>query len=969
MSDTAQEQLIANKSSNAAENVIAPATTATAPESSVPVNISAGVETATTGSADMPAPAEISAAALTPLMRQYHDIKNKFPDTLLFFQVGDFYELFFSDAHKASAFLGIMLTKRGTVGTEPIPLCGVPVHTVDHYILKLVRGGFRVALCDQLTKPQPGKIVERGVTRVFTPGTLTDMHMLQEKSASYIAAFCSSQATDFSSEATRFSGETTRLSSTPVPLPNPKKYAENRHSCDGTATRGLVFAELLTGQIFVTVLDAQDEKMTEAELARFMPDEILLPATKAGQTDDLFLKKRGYCTTLCAGEFGQHGICAPAPNAKTGKCVHEQSESQAPTAREESIRENYAGQASCLSQNQEPDEHKHMQEKVSAACEESNELHAWITRNGTPAVCAFIAGSPAATAAIGLLYTYLKKNFPLGLEQCKQIFIYGSDDFLILDASTQRNLEITANLHDGTSTHTLLGVLDEASTSMGSRRIKKWLVRPLRKKESVEQRLDAIDAFLAHAAAHEQIRTALKQIGDLERVVGRIALKRAALPDYISLMHALEIIADLTPVLTGFDQATLVHLLLSKITDFTDLYMLLRASLNDNTEQPFLIKPGYHAELDRLRSILENSARAVIELEHREQEALGIASLKIRYNKAHGYGIEITKTHLALVPAHYIRLQTLTNRERYTIQDLKDLEYDIQRARAGVDELEQEVFQDICTHVFQAVHALKKCADALAHLDALAGLAQCAHLHNYVRPVMTDRRDIMIQNGRHPVVESCMQGQTFIPNDLHLTDQESLLIITGPNMGGKSTYLRQAALICIMAQAGSFVPASRAELPVLDRIFTRIGAADHVAAGKSTFLVEMEEAALICSRATDKSLVILDEVGRGTSTYDGLALARAIIEYIYTHIRARCLFATHYHELTTLTEKYPGMGAYNASSTETAEGVLLLHKIVKGKSDGSFGIEVARQAGLPLAVITRAKEILAHIKEQGTDGW
>lgn len=797
----------------------------------------------------------------TPLMRQYHEVKNRFPDALVLFQVGDFYELFFDDAQKASAFLGITLTKRGSQNGEPIPLCGVPVHAVDHYLVKLVRGGFRVVLCDQLTKPQAGKLVERGIRQVLTPGTLTDLKMLQEKSASYLAAV----------------------------FPLDDRY-------------GIAFTELLAGQIFVTVLDSTDDRLLEAELSRFLPDEIIVPDTKLGIALNSYLQKLGYVTTAYAS--------------------------------------------------------------TPAVLQENEVLRAWLTSYFPEGITSFIDHSQAACSALGLMHAYLTTHCQAALGQCKQIFVYSPEDFLILDAATQRNLELVKNLQDGTSDHTLFSLVDKALSPMGSRQIKKWLLRPLVKQELIEQRLDAVDMLLRRIVERSSLEELLKSVGDLERVVGRIALGRAQIYDYLGLMRALVVIPKISQLLDTCGNVQVLHIIKARLADFQNLLHVMQTSLNEDSEQHYRIKPGFDPELDRLRVLLEKGTSAILELERAEQARTRIPSLKIRYSKLNGYAIEVTKTYLDHIPSDYIRLQTLTNRERFTIQALKDLEYDMNRARASVDEVEQEIFNGVCKRVEQDLASLKKTAQALAHLDALVSLATVAYMYSYTRPQFNKQRDIIIHDGRHPVVDASLRHQ-FIPNNTALTDQDSLWIITGPNMGGKSTYLRQVALIAILAQMGSFVPASLANLPLIDRIFTRIGAADNVAAGKSTFLVEMEEAALICTQATPNSLVILDEVGRGTSTYDGLALAQAIIEYIYTHVQARCLFATHYHELTALVPTHPGIGAYYAASKQTKEGVLLLHKIMRGASDGSFGLEVAKRAGIPDIVVQRAGEILKNIKTDG----
>lgn len=797
---------------------------------------------------------------ITPLMRQYHTIKQQYPDALLLFQVGDFYELFFEDAKKASSFLGIALTARGSHEGEPIPLCGVPVHTLDHYLVKLVRGGFRVAICDQLTPATPGKVVERGVTNVLTPGTLTDPKLLSDKSASYIAAL----------------------------------YPQGD-------SLGLVFVELLAGQLCATALAKSDDKMLEAELARFAPDEIIIPQMASAQRYETVLRQLGYVTT----------------------CVET-------TALEDFV----------------------VQMKQAWIARETNENHVVLFER-----------LPAALAAGALIFAYLKKNQSDAVDHVRQISAYSPDDFLIMDAATQKNLELIKNSQDATVAHSLFSVLDKALTAMGSRTIKKWLMRPLVKLEAIVARHQAVEVLLGDLATREALVAALQQVGDLERIVGRIALRRAQMHDYLGLRKALAVVPEIRMAMTLFMHDGLLKTIYRSLEDFSTLTHMLNSALNDDPSQEWKIKSGYNSELDRLRQLVEQGAHAIAELERNEQQRTGINSLKIRYHNVYGYAAEITKTHIESVPTDYIRLQTLVNRERYTFQALRDLEYDISRARTDSQELENELYNNLKLHIERLVAPLKRTAHALAHLDALLSFATSAYNYGYIKPEMMNDGDIVITEGKHPVVAASL-GHAFIANDTCLTNEERLWIITGPNMGGKSTYLRQVALLTIMAQVGSFVPARHAALPIVDRIFTRIGAADNVAAGKSTFLVEMEETALICNLATSKSLVILDEVGRGTSTFDGLAIAQAVVEYIYTHVKARCLFATHYHELTKLSYEYSGIVCYHAASEQRGEHVLLLHKICKGVAQGSFGIEVARMAHLPQEVVVRAQELIATLHKQ-----
>lgn len=786
--------------------------------------------------------------ALTPLMRQYAQIKSNYSDALLFFQVGDFYELFWEDAKEASTFLGIALTKRGTYKDEPIPLCGVPVHALDHYLNKLVKGGYKVALCAQLEEPKPGAIVRRGVTQVLTPGTLTDARLLEDKSASYLMSF--------------FPAE---------------------HSW------GLLFGELLTARLFGTVLPAQADKALDAELMRFMPDEIVVPYDTGSYSS--FFRNRGYFTSVI----------------------------------------DIRNQDSCL-------------------------IDPWIGQFNQDNR-QIIKAHQALYRAMCHFFLYVQKNQQMALAQFNDIQFYNPEEFLVLDSATVRNLELINNAHDGGRSDTLFYVLDGAVTSMGSRTIKRWLTCPLIDRASLEQRYDAIETIKADISLMRQLRELLSCIGDMERLVGRIALNRAIFLDYCALMRSLTIVPRLRALLNQVREADLLAMIDGHIYDFDAIVALLKAALNDDASQSLIIKKGFDEALDQLRELVAHAQQRIFELELQEQQRTGINSLKIRYNQIYGYSIEITKPNLHLVPQDYIRLQTLVGKERFTMPSLQKLEHDLRYAENAITELENEVYVRIKREVADCIGKLRATSYALSRLDALFGFASVAYDHGYVRPHIHEGRDIIINQGRHPVVERTMEHR-FIPNDTKLSDQESLWILTGPNMGGKSTYLRQVALIAIMAQSGSFVPAESAQLPILDRIFTRIGAGDNLSEGKSTFLVEMEETAIICTQATEKSLVILDEVGRGTSTFDGMAIAQAVVEYLFCHVHARCLFATHYHELTLLKERFAGIENYYASSQKTTQGIVFLYKILRGVADGSFGLEVAKLANVPSSIIERADEIL-----------
>lgn len=795
-------------------------------------------------------------ADLTPLMRQYFAIKQQYQHTLLLFQVGDFYELFFDDAKNASAFLGIALTKRGKVNGDPIPLCGVPVHALDHYLAKLIKGGFKVALCDQLEEAKPGKMVDRGVTQVFTPGTLTDSKLLDEKSASYILSF----------------------------------YANERE-------HGLIFAELLTAQLYATTIPAHAQKAVEAELIRFFPDEIIMPDEKQLKPFNAVFNKLGYCTSIISDEKALQ-TAAPWMQQQFGQ-------------------------------------------------------HAQINSH------------ESVKSALSYFYSYMRQTQQSAIDQFKTINWYAPEDFLILDPATQANLELVKNAHDGTRKNTLFEMVDGALTPMGSRMIKKWIMRPLIKQQTITQRLDVVQQLLANVVICKQLEQILSEFGDIERVIGRIALRRGTVHDFCHLKRILELLPQIYAHITQLEPTALLRAVAACFGDFNALLQLLTTALADDFSKDWIIKQGFDQDLDHLRDIAQNASQKIMSLELQEQTATGINSLKIRYNQVHGYYIEVTKMHADSIPAHYIRQQTLVGRERYMTPELQQMQHEILRAQSETAQLEKTAFERVKQEVHSYLGSLRKLSHALANLDALIGLARVSYENRYIRPEFNDQRYLEIIGGRHPVVERVI-GHHFIPNDTQLSEQQSTWIITGPNMGGKSTYLRQVALISIMAQLGCYIPAKRANLAILNRIFTRIGAGDNLAQGKSTFLVEMEETAAICSQATAHSLVILDEVGRGTSTFDGLAIAQAVVEYIHTTVKARCLFATHYHELTLLPQSFQGIVSYYAASRKAERGIQFMYKIVPGVADGSFGVEVARLAELPSPVIERAQILLEELQHHSS---
>ncbi len=789
--------------------------------------------------------------ATTPLMLQYQAIKRNFPDSLLLFQVGDFYELFYEDAKKAAAFLAITLTARGKNNGDPIPLCGVPVHAAEFYIAKLIKGGFKVALCNQLEPATPGKVVERGVAQVFTPGTLTDAKLLDEKSASYLFSF--------------------------FPMAN---------------QWGLLFAELMTAQLFATILPAAADKTLQAELGRFCPDEIIIPSQKVANSFGAYFSQLGFYTTV-----------APYNDA---------------------------------------------------VCSEAT---VWMQQQFTPDLQAQIKKYSAVESALNLFHGYIKKNQESSLSLFNQFTYYQPEDFLMLDAATQRNLELVKNMNDGSRKNSLYEHLDHAVTAMGSRTLKKWILRPLVKKEAIIARQEVVQKFVQDIMLSHAVKKQLSEIGDLERIVGRIMLRRAALHDFNALAHALTMVPLLKNELINRPESIYLQRFAQQIGNFSELQSLLVAAFNTDTTREWIIKTGFNQQLDHLRSLIDDQTVILTQLEQREQQKTGINSLKVRYNHIHGYYIEVTKANTHLIPDYFIRSQSLVAKDRFTTVELKSIEADVLIAKNQINQLEREIFEQVKRDVMHFGAELRKLAFLLAHLDALFGLSQVAYQLGYIRPVLSDGTCIEIVNGKHPIIAQRLL-HSFIANSTFLKNENFFWILTGPNMGGKSTYLRQVALITLMAQIGSFVPADSAIISLRDRIFTRIGAGDNVAEGRSTFLVEMEETAIICEQATEKSLIILDEIGRGTSTFDGLAIAQAVIEYLYTTVKAPCLFATHYHELTTLHEDFSAIECHYAASKKTQEGILLLHKIEKGVADGSFGVEVAKFAGLPHSVIRRSQEIL-----------
>jgi DNA mismatch repair protein MutS len=789
-------------------------------------------------------------AQSTPLMRQYHAIKQQVPNALLMFRLGDFYELFYDDAVTAARELEITLTARNKEKGQAIPMCGVPYHAAEGYLARLIQKGYRVAVCDQMEEAGPGKkLVKREVTRVVTPGTATESSLLRSHENNYLAAVCR----------------------------------------NGTRA-GIAHVDISTGEFHATELDLAD---VNAALENLNVREVLA----AGSVTDL----PGLRTPLEDWIFSL----------------------------------DYADRA-------------------------LREHFRLLTLDG----CG-LGGKPLAVSAAGAILHYLRDTQKSALDHLDRPSFYDRSESMILDVVTVRNLELLEPLFAGeTRESTLIHVLDQTCTGMGGRMLRARLLRPCLQMEEIEARLDAVQAAMQATIARSETRKLLASVLDLERLLAKLTLGTAGPRELLALGRSLALVPKLKEQMAAFDSGRLRAIAngLDEIPEVRD--RILNAIAEEppvNLADGGTIRSGYHAGLDELRDLSRNSRQYIAQIELRERARTGIQSLKVRFNNVFGYYIEISKANLQHAPSDYERKQTLVNAERFTTPELKELESKVLDAEDKMLTLEREIFQEL--RLFAAEHAsrIRQTAAAIAELDVTCALAQVAAENRYVRPSFTDSGEIRIVAGRHPVIEKLAEKEAlrFIPNDLYFdSESQFIAVITGPNMGGKSTYLRQAAAIVILAQMGSFVPADSAALSIVDRVFTRIGAADNLARGRSTFMVEMTETAVILNTATSRSLVVLDEIGRGTATYDGLALAWAVVEHIHQRIRARTLFATHYHELTELADQLPGVANLHVSVKEAGDQVIFLRKVEPGRADRSYGIEVARLAGLPMSVVERAREIL-----------
>ena len=823
-------------------------------------------------------------------MRQYQGIKSRYPHALLLFRLGDFYELFYEDAIAASRELQITLTSRNREKGEPVPMCGVPYHAAEGYIAKLLRAGYKIAVCDQLEVPTPGKkLVRREVVRVITPGTATSVNVLDPKENNYLAAIS--------------------------------------RGASGTPA-GLAFADVTTGEFQVTEFSGSDadEKLRD-ELHRLKPREILIPRQ--------------------AGLFA--GIASEGDGAGAGGGSRNEMRDTAETRIEEWVfRMDYA--------------ERMLREQFGVA-----------TLDGFG-----LAGHPQAISAAGAVIHYLRetsakgpedgKYFEAALGHMDRVRYYEQADSLVLDVVTVRNLELVAPIFSEDAGRgnapTLLSALDETSTGMGARLLRQWILRPLVNRGEIEKRLQAVEELKTHTVLREEVRHNLSGIQDLERLTGRVTLGVASPRDLLGLRQSLTRVPLLRKYLEKCASTRLAELH-QQMDELADVRERIESAIADDppalASDAGVIRRGHNQELDQFRDLSQHSKQIIAAMEERERKRTGIGSLKIRFNQVFGYYIEVTKPNVHLVPADFDRKQTMANAERYTTPELREYESKVLDADERIAEIERRLFAELRMWIGEQGARLRRTAFAVSQLDVLGNFARLAASRNYVRPEFSDGSQITIVAGRHPVIEQLLQqrGERFVPNDLYLDNEaQQILLITGPNMGGKSTYLRQAALIVLMAQMGCFVPASQARLPVSDRIFTRIGAVDNLARGRSTFLVEMTEVAAILNTATPASLVLLDEVGRGTATFDGLSIAWAVVEHLADETKSRTLFATHYHELTELADLLPGIKNVHVAARETSTGIVFLKHVETGSADKSYGIEVARMAGLPPAVIARAREVL-----------
>ena len=801
---------------------------------------------------------------ITPIRKQYLDVKRQYPGVIVLFRLGDFYETFDADAELVSRELEIVLTGRNVAKGQRVPMAGIPFHAAEGYIARLISKGHHVAICEQVSTEAVKGLFRREVVRVVTPGTVVEPGMLEANRNNYLAALA---------------------------------------VVDGRA--GLGHVDITTGEFAVTAIQSEDLwAAVRQELLRLRPAELLLPDNLAAPLGEVTCAK----TSLPAWKFE--------------------------TAHAERLLLDHFKAASLAGFG--------------------------------------LAQSPPMLSACGAIVQYLRDTQPGALSLLTGLSTYSLDAFMVLDAATRRNLELTETLRSGQVKGSLLGILDLTVTPMGARLIRQWVNQPLLDLAQINQRLDRVAGLHADGVWRAEIRAALKPLADLERITNRVTGGMANPRDLVALRTTLDALPALKRSLAKPAARTGTETPAWSFDECAEALSLLQAALAEDPPavltKPGIVRPGYSAELDGIQSSSRHAREWIAGLEKVERDRTGIKTLKVSYNKVFGYYIEISRAQSVNAPENYIRKQTLVNAERYITPELKEYETLVLNAEERVLEIETRLFKELCAQLGAQAQRLLATARVLAQLDVSAALAEVASRNNYSRPELIEAPLLDIRNGRHPVVEQFLQaGERYVPNDIVFEPGECVRVITGPNMSGKSTYLRQAALIALMAQMGSFVPVEAARLGLVDRIFTRIGAQDEIHAGQSTFMVEMVETANILNHATPRSLLVLDEIGRGTSTYDGLSLAWAIVEYLHNHprLRAKTLFATHYHELTDLAALLPGVRNYNVAVTEEGEHVVFLHRIIPGGADRSYGIHVAQLAGLPRPVIARAQEIMEQLEASG----
>lgn len=810
-------------------------------------------------------------AKVTPARRQYLDIKRQFPDAIVMFRLGDFYEMFDEDAEIAARELDIVLTSRKhSKKGKAIPMAGVPYHAVDSYISRLIEKGYHVAICDQVSEPTGKGIVEREVTRVVTPGTLTEPELLPDDQSNYLLAIL------------------------PVGDPETRTWAE----------AGLAYADVSTGEFYATQLSGENVGMLVLEeLARLSPKEVIVPDNWAEQ--GIKLPDGMHLTPVQAWTF-------EVETAHDLLCDHFRART----------------------------------------------LEGYGLKNQKHAI-------GAAGAVLQYLFTTQKNS----LAQITGIRVYSTGNFMVLDQFTRRNLELTRTIRSERTQGSLLAVLDRTETPMGARLLRTWLNQPQLDLDRLNARLDAVEALAGDEVLRQELRELLTSISDVERLVNRMLINKAGPRDLLALQSSLDALPDMRDLIGDIAPLNAIAERLDPCDDVRDL---IARAITDEPPATLnnigTIREGFSEELDQILRSSKDARDWIANLEPAERRRTGIPTIKVGYNKVHGYYIEVTKANTDKVPDDYVRRQTLVNAERYITPELKEYETLVLNAEEEILNAERKIFEEICQSVAGESSALLRTARAIAHLDTLLSLAWVAVREGYVRPTLTHDNVMHIRSGRHPVVERLLENTSrYVPNDTDFDDSSRVHIITGPNMSGKSTYIRQVAIIALMAQIGSFVPADEATIGLVDRIFARIGAQDEIHAGQSTFMVEMVETARLLSGSTNRSLVILDEIGRGTSTYDGIAIARSVIEYIHNNPRlnTRTLFATHYHELTQLPNILPRTRNYRVAVAERGDDIVFLHRVEAGGADRSYGIHVAQLAGMPRPVVERARELLAMLEENG----